>query len=298
MNSSAPFGTVFVLALALSPCAPAQEQAAPTTATHESSARSDVEQLIQQSGGDVSLAFRSLDGGQELMIQADRPFEDSLSMKIPVLIEAFAQAQSQQIKMSDAIPVHTSFRSVADGSTYSIDPDSDDPLIHAAGTRTIRELCETMITTNSDVAANLLIQHLTLEAVQDRIHTLDADGMVLASYFGDTKAEAKDLKNVTTSHALMTILLALAQNQVVSEDASQQMVGLLAHSLLPGSIIGIAASPSIAESQRPSKTGEEHDAAIIFGARSFVLVTDVRGLSPQASHALVARISHALAAGI
>ena len=288
-----------MLTLALASRAPSQQQVSPTTARHESSARPAIEALIQQSGGDVSIAFRSLDGGQELMIQADRPFQDSLSTKIPVMIELFAQANAQQLKLSDAVPVRNLFRSVADSSPYTIENDAGDSLESDAGRlMTLGQLCDAMIKTNSDIAANLLIERLTLEAIQNRIHALGADGMILASGFGDVKAADKGLRNVTTPRALMTILLALAQNNVINTDASAQMVGLLANSRLPGSIIGIAVSPSVVESQKTSPTGDEHDAAIIIGARSFVLVTDVRGISPGASAALVARISRALAAAI
>lgn len=298
MRSALPIRLALLLAFApaLASLTPAQESA--TSATHESSARPDVEDLIQQSGADVSVAFRSLDGGQELLVHADRPFEDSLSMKIPVMIELFAEADARQLRLTDTLRVHPIFRSVADRSPYIVDSASGDDLSHDAGKiMTLRQLCEAMITRNSDIAANLLIEKLGLESIQTRIHSLGADGMVLASGFGDGKAAAKGLKNVTTARALMTLLLALAQDQVVSEEASQQMVGLLANSRLPGSI-GIASSPSLAENRRPSPSGDQHDAAIIFGARSFVLVTDVRGLGPQASAALVAQIAHVLAAAI
>src|SRR5271167_1007571 len=124
---------VFALSFGIAPGALFQQQPSPTTATHESSARPDVEDLIQQSGGDVSLAFRSLDGGQELLIQADRPFQDSLVMKIPVMIELFAQAEAQQLKMSDAVPVRNLFRSVADSSAYTIDRADDDTLATDVG---------------------------------------------------------------------------------------------------------------------------------------------------------------------
>ncbi len=288
-----------MLALGMTPATPLQNAATPTTATHESSARPDVERLIAQSGGDVSVAFRSLDSGQELMIQADRPFQDSLALKIPVMIELFAQAAAQQVKLSDAVMVRNLFRSVVDSSAYTIEQSAGDSLEDAPErVMTLGQLCNAMIKTNSDIAANLLIEHLTLEAIQDRIHRLGADGMVLAAGFGDTKAADRGMKNVATPRALMTILLALAQNQVVSADASAQMVGLLANSRLPGSIVAIAVSPEVVENQKPSPGGDQHNAAIILGARSFVLVTDVRGISPGASAALVARISHALAAAI
>jgi len=299
MRAIAPIlaALLFAFGFAFAPRVLAQES--PTSATHESSARPEVEKLIHDRGADVSLAFRSLDGGQELLIHADRPFEDSLSMKIPVMIELFAQAKAQELRLTDTLRARPIFRSVVDGSAYTIDPALNDSLASDAGKAlTLGQLCEMMMNRDSDIAANLLIEKLGLESIQNRIHALSADGMVLASGFGDEKAAAKGLRNVTTARALMVVLLALAQNRVLDADASQQMVGLLANSRLPGSIIGIASSPSLAERQRPSPTGDQHDAAIIFGARSFVLVTDVRGLSPQASSALVAQIAHLLAAAI
>lgn len=297
---SAPILLAALLAALILGVASAPAQETPTSATHESSARPDIEQLIQRSGADVSIAFRSLDGGQELLIRADRPYEDSLALKIPVMIELFAQANAQELRLADTLRVRTIFRSAVDGVPYAVDPASSDDLVHDAGKlMTLRELCEAMITRNSDIAANLLIEKLSLESIQERIHSLGADGMVLASAFGDDKAAAKGVKNVTTPRALATILLALAQNQAVSADASQEMVGLLAHSLVPGTVVGIASSPSLWQSQRLSPSGDRHDAAIIFGARSFVLVTDVRGLAdPRASAELVAQIARLLAAAI
>ena len=284
-------------ALVLGFAAQAAAQQSPTSATHESSARPDVEKLISDSGADVSIAFRSLDGGQELMIHADRSFRDSVAMKLPIMIELFAQAQARELRLTDTIRVHTIFRSLVDNSAYTIDPTSGDDLASDSGQwMSLRQLCELMITRDSDIAANLLIERLGFESIQDRIHRLGADGMVLASGFGDAAAVAKGLRNATTPRALMTILLALAHNQVVDEGASQEMIGILARSRLPGSIAYNPASPA-ARIRTPS--GDVHDADIVFGARSFVLVIDVRGLSdPQATAALVGQIAHLLAAAI
>jgi len=272
-------------------------QEAPSSETHETSARPDVERLISDSGADVSIAFRSLDGGQELMIHADRPFRESVATKLPIMIELFAQAQARELRLTDTIRVHTIFRSIVDNSAYTIDPASGDNLAHDAGQlMTLRDLCELMITRDSDVAANLLIERLGLTSIQDRIHRLGADGMVLASGFGDSAAVTKGLRNATTPRALMTILLALAHNQVVDEDASKEMIAMLARSRLPGSI---AYTPASEAARVRTPTGDVHDADIVFGARSFVLVIDVRGLTdPQASAVLVGQIAHLLSAAI
>lgn len=267
-------------------------------ATRESSARAEVEKLIQQSGADVSVAFRSLDGAQQLFIEADEPFEDATAMKIPVMIELYAETDAHELRWSDSLPVHANFRSIVDGSTYNLDADTAANVsVSAAKTMTLRQLCDAMITGDSDLAANLLIEKVGVERIHQRVRALGADGMEFVSGFGDTKAAASGLKNVTSARALMVVLWALAKDGVVSADASQQMLGLIARSGLQADISGTA--PSRAPVVRRSAAGNHHDATLIIGARSFVLVTDVRGLAdPRASAALVARIAHALSAAM
>jgi beta-lactamase class A len=294
MKSMAKIACALLFGLALGCASPALAQSSQTSATHESSARAEVEKLIQQSGADVSVAFRSLDGTRELFIGADQQFEHATAMKIPVMVELYAEAEARELRWSDPLPVHASFRSIVDGSMYGLDPRADRDVWKSVGkTMTLGQLCEAMITRDSDLAANLLIEKLGIDRIRQRIHALGADGMELVAGFGDTKAAAKGLKNVTSARALLVVLWALAGNQVVSADANEQMLGLIARSGLQRDISG--ATPSQKPAPRRSAGSDRHDATIVIGARSFVLVTDVRGLAdPQASAALVANIAHAL----
>ncbi len=219
-------------------------------------------------------------------------------MKIPVMIELYAQVDAREMRWTDPLPVHTNFRSVVDGSMYDLGPAAARDILKNAGkTMTLRQLCDAMIAQDSNLAADLLIEKLGIDRIRRRIHTLGADGMEFAAGFGDHKASAQGFKNVTSARALMVVLWALAENHVVGEEASKQMIGLIGHSRLESGVPGTTSSQAPAG---PVSIGSDHhDATIVIGARSFVLVTDVRGLSDsRASTALVARISHALAAAM
>ncbi|HXQ26403.1 MAG TPA: serine hydrolase [Candidatus Acidoferrales bacterium] len=296
MRSSRHISCVMLLGLAFG--CPSRAQDSQTGAIRESSARPAIDKLIQQSGADVSVAFRSLDGAQELLIDADKPFEDPLAAKIPVMVELYAEVEARELRWSDILPVHANFRSAADGSTYRIDPSSDRDLSKSVGkTMTLRRLCDAMIADDSDLAADLLIEKLGVDRIRQRIHAMGGDGMEFAGSFGDSEAAAKGLKNLTTARALMIVLWALAGNRDVSADASMQMLGLIAHSGLQGGVPGV--TPAQAPAPRRPPALDRHDATVIIGAHSFVLVTDVRGISdPQKSAALVAQISHALSAAM
>jgi len=135
---------------------------------------------IRKSGADVGVAFRTLDGKTEWFFRADEPFHAASTMKIPVLIELFHQASEGKLKLDDPLIVKNEFHSLVDGSIYTLDPadDSETDLYKAAGqSRTLRQLCELMITVSSNLATNLLIEKLGVENIRATVHSLHADGM-------------------------------------------------------------------------------------------------------------------------
>jgi beta-lactamase class A len=49
--------------------------------------RTHVQEIIARSGAEVAVAFRTLDGSRELLIDPDKPFHAASTMKVPVMIE-------------------------------------------------------------------------------------------------------------------------------------------------------------------------------------------------------------------
>src|SRR5947208_3495937 len=146
----------------------------------ESSLRGDVERLIAASGAEVAVAFRTLDGRHELLIQPDVDFHAASTMKVPVMIELFRQAGAGLLKLDDRLPVANAFHSIVDGTPYSLDAadDSDADLYKRIGQRvSYRDLCEAMITVSSNLAANLLIERLGPRKIQLTTDMLGATGM-------------------------------------------------------------------------------------------------------------------------
>lgn len=261
-------------------------------------AREKVAREIQSSGADVAVAFQTLDGHLELLLRADEPFHAASTMKIPVMIELFQQARDAKLRFDDKLPVKTDFRSIVDGSPYSLtaSEDSESDLYKAAGeTRTLAQLCEAMITSSSNLAANLLIEKLGVENIRARMTTLHAEGMQLLRGVEDAKAFEKGLNNTTTARALLVLLEAIASGAAVDQDSSREMVEILKrqrfHEAIPAGL-----PPGIVVAH---KTGEitkiHHDAGIVYAKKPYVLVILVRGIADQKeSSALMATISRLL----
>ena len=128
-----------------------------------SSAQAQIATLIAASHADVGIAFRALDGKSEFFYHGDDNFHAASTMKIPVMIELFHQVRQRQIKLDEGLLIENEFHSIVDGSRFTLDPkdDSEAELYKAVGqTRTVRQLCELMITVSSNFATNLVIQKL------------------------------------------------------------------------------------------------------------------------------------------
>ena len=263
-----------------------------------SDATSAIEATIDKSGADVAVAFISLDGRSSWFRQADEPFHAASTMKVPVLIELYAQVHQGKLHLDDTLVIRNEFRSLADGSPFTLDAadDSEADLYRAVGsTRTLAQLSELMITVSSNLATNLLIERLGVENIERGVHALRADGMKVLRGVEDGKAFQLGLNNTTTARALARLMEAIAQGEAVDPASSHAMAGILERQTFNDGIpAGLPPGMRVAH-----KTGEitkiQHDAAIVYAPRPFLLVILTRGIADsKESSALIAAITRQL----
>ena len=258
----------------------------------------EVQDLIKKSGADVAVAFRTLDGRDELLIQPDEAFHAASTMKVPVLIELYRQARAGTLSLDDRISVINEFHSIVDGSPFKLDTgdDSDAEIYQHIGSRmSYRDLAEAMITVSSNFATNLIIEHLGAKNIQQTTDALGARGMRVLRGVEDDKAFQKGLNNSTDARSLLTLMEAIARGKAVDQAASDEMIAILKRQKFNSRIpAGLPPGTVVAH-----KTGEitriQHDAAIVYAARPFVLIVLVRGLDDATrGSALAADIARVL----
>jgi beta-lactamase class A len=291
-----------LMGFALACAIPAPAKGPRVPPSENSPARAQVEQLIQQAHADVSVAFRSLDGAQQLFIKADEAFPAAPAViQIPVMIELYTEAQAGEVRLTDTLVVHNTFHSVIDGAVYHLDPktDPDQDLYKSLGKPiTLQDLCEHMVARNSSLAADLLIERLGLDRVRERIESLHADGIQVIHAIEPDRPNDKRPDNATTTRAVLELLWTLTKGQDAGDDASKEMVGMLARAgLQQPPTAGMPSDPRAAQSVHLAGIGQQ--AMIEFGPHPFIVVILTRGMTnPEASAELMAQIEHALAAGL
>jgi beta-lactamase class A len=244
---------------------------------------------------EVAVVLLPLDGRDGFMIRPDDSFHAASTMKVPIMIELFRQAEAGQLRLDELLPIRNEFHSIVDGSVYqlSVGDDSDAEVYAAVGkAMTLRDLCEAMITVSSNFAANLLIERVGVENIRKTVSRLGGVGVNVLRGVEDQKAFDKGLNNTTTARGLAVLMQRIANGQAVSPKADAEMVAILKRQKFNDGIpAGLPAGTPVAH-----KTGTitkiHHDAAIVYGPHPYVLVILVRGLQEQKeSAAIMAAIS-------
>jgi beta-lactamase class A len=256
-----------------------------------------IHQRIAASGAQVGLYYRHLARPDSLLHDPDVRMHAASTMKVPVMIQVYRDADAGLLALDDSLPVANRFASLVDGSPFSLSPadDSDTTLYgRVGGTATIRELVELMITVSSNLAANILMERVGAERATATMRELGADSIQVLRGVEDGKAYEAGLNNTTTARDLGRVAAAIAEGRAASAASCRDMESVMSRQRFNTGIpAGLPAGTTVAH-----KTGEitrvHHDFGIVTagdGTR-YVLALMVRGLeSKDSSAALMADLS-------
>ncbi len=235
----------------------------------------DIQDLMQGVEGEFGLAFRLLDDSdKELFINEKEVFHAASTMKTPVMIELFKQSATGKFSLQDSIPIRNEFKSIMDGSTYSMDlgVDSQEALYSRIAKKgSIYELMYQMIVKSSNLATNILIEKVGAENVTQTMRDLGAQDIQVLRGVEDLKAFEAGLSNTTTAFDMMLVMEAIAKGKVHGSD---NMIEILSDQHFNGLIPKYLPKTIKIAHKTGAITGVQHDAAIVdfSNGESYVLV--------------------------
>ena len=239
--------------------------------------QSDIEKELSGKKGTFAVAFKDLKTGRHINIKDKETFHAASTMKTPVMIEVYKQAGEGKFSLNDSIELKNEFKSIVDGSSFSLDSTDDSEFElykHIGEKRTIAALLYQMIIVSSNFATNLIIQKVGAENVTQSMRELGAKDIQVLRGVEDNKAFEKGLINTTTAHDLALIFEKIAKGEAVSAEASQAMINILLDQKF-NEIIPALLPPGVKVAHKTgSITHVHHDSGIVIlpDGRKYVLV--------------------------
>jgi len=217
---------VWSLSLAVVLCIPLEGQ---TGLDHDIKAR------VAGFRGNVTLFAKNLDTGASYSLDGDQPVRTASTIKLPIMIECFAEAAEGRLNFSE--PIQLTADEKVSGSGILQDLSTGDEL-------PIRDLVMLMITLSDNTATNLIINRIGGNAVNARMEQLGltqtrlmrkilGDGNNLKPYpsgISDEGAKPENKKwgiGRSAPAEMVALLEKLYRGELVSKAASAEMIEIL-----------------------------------------------------------------------
>ncbi|WP_421830962.1 serine hydrolase [Larkinella sp.] len=239
--------------------------------------RQQIEAQLATQPGRFAVAFKDLTTGQELLIHEREEFHAASTMKTPVMIEVYKQAAQKRFSLSDSILIKNEFKSIVDGSPYSLKAtDDSDTLIYTkVGTKLpLSAVLYDMIILSSNLATNLIIEKVDAKKVMQTMREMGAKDLQVRRGVEDTKAFQQGLNNTTTAYDLMVLFEKMATGKAVSPEASQDMIRILLDQRF-NSVIPAKLPKTVKVAHKTGSIATvRHDSGIVFlpDGRKYVLI--------------------------
>ncbi|CAN5117307.1 N/A [soil metagenome] len=245
------------------------------------------------------VAVRDFETGFEFSHHGDRVFHAASTIKVAILLALMKLVDERQLQLTAPLHVRNRFLSAVDATPYRLDSSSDGfPQLYRSVGRTakIADLAESMITSSSNLATNLLLDFIGNERAAEILRDAGAKGVHLRRGVADDKAFDAGLNNETTAQGLVE-LFAVLRGDFLSRKSRDHAIHILLQqrftSMIPA---GLPSHATVAH-----KTGEIstacHDAGIVYvPEREPYIVAILTEVEPEKNgrRETVAKISEAV----
>ncbi|MFI5197269.1 MAG: serine hydrolase [Thermoanaerobaculia bacterium] len=234
--------------------------------------------IAASSGARFGIYVKDLTTGNSLSKNSSVSMHAASTMKTPVLLEVLRRVDAGTLKLTDEVPVKNEFKSLVDGSPFSIGlEETDGPTMRKLGeSATLEFLVTEMIVRSSNLATNLVLSLVGPENVQAFTDALGAPTVKVRRCVEDAKAYEKGLNNETDAAGMATVMEAVVRSPLLSARAKAKaweiLTGQTFNEEIPAGLH--PQSGAIVGHKTGSISSVQHDAAVVRlpDGRAYVLV--------------------------
>jgi beta-lactamase class A len=160
---------------------------------------------------------------------SDRLFHAASTIKVAILLAVMKAVDEGRAKLDDSLHVRNRFLSVVDQTPYKLDRSSDGyPQLYKSIGRTakISDLADSMITSSSNLATNLLLDFVGTEEAAKVLRDAGVNGVHLRRGVEDENAYDEGINNETTADGMVD-LLAVFRGDFLSKKSRDHAIHIL-----------------------------------------------------------------------
>lgn len=178
----------------------------------------EIAQILDSAGARVGLAVRRLDGAKAFSHRADETFAQASAIKVPILWELHRAAAAGELSLDDTLPIDPTNGAGGCGVLQHFG---------TASRVALADLAVMMIVLSDNVATNLLIDRIGMEAVNRLLETQQAEATRLRRGMMDPEARAAGRENTSTPAEAAELMLRLHVAAGEGDKAACDTLGVL-----------------------------------------------------------------------
>jgi len=206
--------------------AQASPGAAAPGATFDETYRNAVRERIAAHRGTVGLAVVDIETGDAFAIRGNERFPSASVVKVPLMVEIFARVDSGRLALMEPLTLLAADKTGGSGILQYLSTPKE---------ITVWDAMFLMITMSDNTATNLLLEKVRPRTVNERMRLLGLQQTELFVPAGGDPGDSFAPDSVrrygmgaTTPIEMATLLTRIYRRELISPDASRQMLGILA----------------------------------------------------------------------
>ena len=214
--------------------------------------------------GEIGLVIRDLDTGRVIEINPDTLFPAASMIKVPIMAACLRAAEEGRLSLKDNLKLKRSDKVRGSGDMWRR---------RSGSAFSIEQLVDLMITHSDNTAANMLIDLLGFDYINQAFKEMGLEKTVLSRKMMDLRSRDQGIENYTTAREMADIIERMYRRDCICSEVSEKCMAFLKSQKVNDRIPRLLPKATVVA----HKTGLErqicHDAGIVFTENGNFLIS-------------------------
>jgi beta-lactamase class A len=218
---------------------------------------------IKNFNGEVAAVIKDFNTGTEIVINENKLLPSASLVKIPIMAACFNAVVEGSLKLDETIRLQNAYKVSGSGILKQESPGKE---------YTIEKLIELMIAESDNTAANMLIERIGKDYLNDFFKRIGLKNTNLAREMMDFEGRKEGVENYTTSRDMALLLEKMYYGRLLNASLSKKCLQILTNQKVNDRIPKKLPAETIVAHKTGLEKGICHDAGIVYTTKGNFLI--------------------------